>query len=844
MARLIERAEAPLTSPLESAADRSGPAVAIVGLALSLAAAAAHFLPLPDSAASSAARLVVGALVVGLLPGLLTMLLVLKQRRFSALELLGLGAAIGFGVAQLIAMLAISLHIPAGALSVVMPILLAVGFGLLLVRGPDQGLPTAEPHEMALLALFALVAGLAYIQGAPVASGEDQIHIAVVRRLAFDAHPTLDNIYYLPGIVYTYPFPGLHFLMALVSRLTNLDPMFTYHKLRFYWTGLALVFVYLGARAVFGSWRPAFAAALTAVCFVLNGTFAQVPGFFWAQLAPYSHVSDVAMNVVLPALLVLAFYFLTEVDQRSSRLYFATALALALMLTISHIREIVQFLVYLGCFLAALLVARREASALRRGSILLASCVATVVLYSLWQSHAIGHVDLMVDLRRQQLVELARGIPWTDWLRAPLLDTRFVVAYPALFYGWFPIVLALLPFALLAYQRSVLVLFVAAGALGYLLIIRLLPLAIPYVYVTYFEILFTPVRNLVPFIYLGAGALLYVAAQRLASLKISALGWAAAVLLAGGVAAFWRLMNAYGVQFGAALSAALNQPGPSAVYKMWNVLPDAYFWPVIGLYVMVLIVMWRRGSPGPPVAAVGPGESRRPWLVASLFGGLLAVLSWWSYLPQSSLLQMTSESQNGSDALPEHPPASATSTSQGLLASFSCAPYGRQHLPKAAQSSPSVDRELACAPPPALVAWAGAKLPADSVLEVNTFNPYLPAAFLPQQIVAFPWALSAGLYGDTDTTGGLSTLGSLWKLTPAYEQAFNESITSHAEQPFMNDRESLADRLQFASRLKISHVLLDPMYYGTMKRTLAQWPDHFRAVYDDGSWVVYEVVAS
>ena len=34
-------------------------------------------------------------------------------------------------------------------------------------------------------------------------------------------------------------------------------------------------------------------------------------------------------------------------------------------------------------------------------------------------------------------------------------------------------------------------------------------LAIPYIYLTYFEILFTPVRNVIFFVYLFAGALIY-----------------------------------------------------------------------------------------------------------------------------------------------------------------------------------------------------------------------------------------------------------------------------------------------------------------------------------------------
>src|SRR5207247_2386267 len=131
-------------------------------------------------------------------------------------------------------------------------------------------------------------------------------------RLAFLPNPAIDNIYLSPGTIYTYPFPGTHFLMALITRVAAVDPLFAYHKLRFFWTIAALVFVYLGARAIFRKQVVGYVAALTAVVFLLNGTYADVPGSYWAQLAPYSHVSDLAMNVLLPALIVLALYFLSE----------------------------------------------------------------------------------------------------------------------------------------------------------------------------------------------------------------------------------------------------------------------------------------------------------------------------------------------------------------------------------------------------------------------------------------------------------------------------------------------------------------------------------------------------
>ena len=168
-------------------------------------------------------------------------------------------------------------------------------------------------------------------------------------------------MYFAPGIVYTYPFPGTHYFMALVARLSDLDPLFVYHKLRFFWGPAALVMLHLVARAVFGGRAIASAVTVTAVAFVFSGAFAMVPGFGsgWGQLVPYSHASDVAMTVLLPALLVVAFGYLQAASTRERTFVLAATAMLVLMLTVVHIREVVQFASYIGCFLLVTIVVRR-----------------------------------------------------------------------------------------------------------------------------------------------------------------------------------------------------------------------------------------------------------------------------------------------------------------------------------------------------------------------------------------------------------------------------------------------------------------------------------------------------
>jgi hypothetical protein len=56
-----------------------------------------------------------------------------------------------------------------------------------------------------------------------------------------------------------------------------------------------------------------------------------------------------------------------------------------------------------------------------------------------------------------------------------------------------------------------------------------------------------------------------------------------------------------------------------------------------------------------------------------------------------------------------------------------------------------------------------------------------------------------------------------------------------------NAAEGWAERADFVKALAVTHIVVDPPYYGLMARTLRQWPEMFVTVFDDGAWTVYEV---
>ena len=76
--------------------------------------------------------------------------------------------------------------------------------------------------------------------------------------------------------------------------------------------------------------------------------------------------------------------------------------------------------------------------------------------------------------------------------------------FQSVLYGVNPVVLLLSPLILIAVRGSKLTWLMAASIVSYLLIIRYPILAIPYTYATYFEILYTPVRNVVFFVHMTA----------------------------------------------------------------------------------------------------------------------------------------------------------------------------------------------------------------------------------------------------------------------------------------------------------------------------------------------------
>jgi hypothetical protein len=569
--------------------------VAVFMAVLILAAVGCHFIS-ADSATTAALKVVTSTLALAVVPGALITLLWRVRPRLHVLELLGFGIALSFGVVHLLTIVAVSIH--ASPNSILIGLVLA-SFVMVVraVRAPSITV-IFTIDELIVLGLLVAVAVPLYMQGSPFDAYEDQVLVSIMRRLSALDAPRLDNIYVTPGIINAYPFPGGLYFMALVARLGDIDPLFLYHKLRFLWGPTALVMLYLAARSVFGRASVACAVTVTAFVLVCSGVFATVAGFpsWWGQLVPYSYVPDLAMTVLLPALLVVSFEYLQSSTVRE-RLFFLVATAmLILMLTMIHIREIVQFAAYLGCFVIVTALVRRFRPYLGRAVALLLLTMSIAVIYVRWQAGIVLTVSNIVDAHRAELLSLAASLPLQALVLTPASSalSDFIQDADQMFAGLTPFFLFAGPAVVLLFRERPLVWLLSSSMVAYLAVMSIPLLAVPYIYLTYFEMLHIPVRNVIFFVYLFAGALLYVVAVAMARIdRTKLLPLVAGV--AGGVLAllttlclnrshagfFAPLIVAYGLTlvFAAGARLPMRMSTPGVVFMLAALVSLAALWP-------------------------------------------------------------------------------------------------------------------------------------------------------------------------------------------------------------------------------------------------------------------------
>ncbi len=497
-------------------------------------------------------------------------------------------------VAQISVSVAILAHVPLPRVTRIVVAAAACVVFLLRRRGFDARLPDWADRVF-LAGAFCL--GLLVLPAVQTFPFEDQIHVSVIRRLVAIDSPSLSNIYLLPGIVYTYPLPGLHGVVAGVASLARVDPIYAYAKMRFVWTIATLLIYYrLGAVLFGGSPLYRRCAAVALLALTLNGNLSKLSGFYAGQMTTVPHASDVAMNVCLPGLVWLTILLIRRSGPGRGAL-FALWLGLLTTLTLVHIREIVQLAVYLGAFVAvSLLTLRYERRSLIRAGGLLGVTLGVAAAWGKLSLRVVAsQVDELTRVRRDEIAEVFRSLSLSGFFFPPLTDNRFTVAGELTFRGFFPLLLLALPVLAFIQRRRLGARFALAGSLAYALIIRVPLLTIPFIWATYFEVLFTPIRNFFPFLYTALGPLFAEGLRAFAGRSL-----ARALILAG------------------AACVAFRYAGP------WlSDHPDLFWALVILSSVLGLVVSW-------PQRTSASGESRVPRSSTIVLVGLLIAAGTWS----------------------------------------------------------------------------------------------------------------------------------------------------------------------------------------------------------------------
>jgi hypothetical protein len=256
---------------------------------------------------------------------------------------------------------------------------------------------------------------------------------------------------------------------------------------------------------------------------------------------------------------------------------------------------------------------------------------------------------------------------------------NYVTAWGTLFQGWNPLVLLASPVVFWLLRRRPLV-WLACGSIAcYLLIIRFPLVGIPYVYLTYFEILYTPVRNVIFFIHLLAGASLYLLAAGLA--RGSPISCITGALVSSAIIAF-----------------AFGRLGPFMLEQQ-----DWLFLVALAAYAIAFLVIRLHRDHGASDNWIETPHRR--WVGA--FICLAAPLVVMTSIPERSPL-MTSW-------------RNTTWTPSSMLSEVKC-----------------TGPDSFCPPPSALIRLANDDMSAASVFAVDDEERYPSALFMPQQMVVWP----------------------------------------------------------------------------------------------------------
>jgi len=353
---------------------------------------------------------------------------------------------------------------------------------------------------------------------------------------------------------------------------------------------------------------------------------------------------------------------------------------------------------------------------------------------------------------------------------------------------------------------------ILASIFVYLLLIRFPIFSIPFLYATYSEILMAPARNLTFFVYILTGVSFYLCGICLAGLSNRG-------MIAGALA-------------GATVFFYMVREKIEEVLTAWA---DLFYFPLILILGILIISLYRRrqfhahfhkspilGHPLLQIPEASPNSIRQVSMTALLI--ILAAIM--TFKPDASPLVLSPMKVQS----PLFPQVSLPLSSPGELhAALPCMKAKdvplRVNLPIPATK---IENVLSCPPPPDLIEFLKTKIGTGASIATNSFNVYSLFTFSPVQILAWPTPTTFNLRNPLDLAGSFYT-------------SFMDALAKKGTQPFFNSIDRPDERKAFLQKTGATHVVIDPMYYGSLTPILKNMGTLVELIYEQDEWAVFVV---
>lgn len=209
------------------------------------------------------------------------------------------------------------------------------------------------PNNIVFIFFIILLSFLLYRLGANPydIGGEMLLQLATVRKIFENSSLAVNNVGYSLGMINTYIFPIWQFIVALISKIANIDPLIVYFKMRWCVALFSLIPISALINLIFKNNRYNSFIINVIIIFVLTSlyitdykaTTISDPinrGVF--NLLPTLHIADIAMVILMPIGIYLILFYIEHKD----KIFVIFLTAFFFMLSVFHIREYFQISIY------------------------------------------------------------------------------------------------------------------------------------------------------------------------------------------------------------------------------------------------------------------------------------------------------------------------------------------------------------------------------------------------------------------------------------------------------------------------------------------------------------------